>query len=99
MKNSLIGGLGENDAQDAHPTIVSLDKVTDVTFLIIGNGELATELKELAHDLQIQEMAISFGRRGDMPVIIRVLHIRGEYCSVVPLWRQLAGQSHAATHE
>ena len=35
----------------------------------LGNGELATELKELASDLQIQDKVIFLGWRDDMPVI------------------------------
>ena len=34
-----------------------------------GDGELATELKELANDLQIQDKVIFLGWRDDMPVI------------------------------
>ena len=46
-----------------------LEKVTNVKFLIVGDGELATELKELANDLQIQDKVIFLGWRDDMPVI------------------------------
>ncbi len=46
-----------------------MEKVTDVRFLIVGDGELATELKELANDLQIQDKVIFLCWRDDMPVI------------------------------
>ena len=46
-----------------------MEKVTNVKFLIVGDGELATELKELANDLQIQDKVIFLGWRDDMPVI------------------------------
>ena len=46
-----------------------LEKVANVRFLIVGDEELATELKELASDLQIQDKVIFLGWRDDMPII------------------------------
>jgi len=45
-----------------------LEKVANVRFLIVGDGELATELKELASDLQIQDKVIFPGWRDDIPL-------------------------------
>jgi len=70
----LVGIVGRLTAIKNHALFLRsaarvLEKVTDVRFLIVGDGELATELKELANNLQIQDNVIFLGWRDDVPVI------------------------------
>ena len=70
----LVGIVGRLTAIKNHALFLRsaarvLEKVANVRFLIVGDGELAVELKELSNDLQIQENVIFLGWRDDMPVI------------------------------
>lgn len=70
----LVGIVGRLTAIKNHALFLRsaarvMEKVANVRFLIAGDGELATELKEFANDLQIQDKVIFLGWRDDMPVI------------------------------
>ena len=70
----LVGIVGRLTAIKNHALFLRsaarvLEKVANVRFLIVGDGELATKLKELTNDLQIQDKVIFLGWRDDMPVI------------------------------
>jgi len=76
----LVGIVGRLTAIKNHALFLRsaarvLEKVANVRFLIGGDGELATELKELANNLQIQDKVIFLGWRDDMPVIYADLDI------------------------
>ena len=70
----LVGIVGRLTAIKNHALFLRsaarvLKKVENVRFLIVGDGELAVELKELVNKLQIQDKVIFLGWRDDMPVI------------------------------
>ena len=70
----LVGIVGRLTAIKNHALFLRsaarvLKKITNVRFAIIGDGELASELKGLAEDLQIQDKVIFLGWRDDMPAI------------------------------
>ena len=70
----LVGIVGrltgiKNHALFLRSVVRVLEKVADIRFLIIGDGELAGELKDLADNLQIQDKVVFLGWRGDMPLI------------------------------
>jgi glycosyltransferase involved in cell wall biosynthesis len=70
----LLGIVGRLTAIKNHKLFLNVAKkvsdiIPDVKFLIIGDGELALDLKELANDLQIQDNVIFLGWRHDMTVI------------------------------
>ncbi len=67
----LVGMVGRLTAIKNHALFLRsaarvLEKTANVRFLIIGDGELAVDLKQLADDLQIKDRVIFLGWRDDM---------------------------------
>ena len=52
-----------------------LDRYKETIFLIVGDGELMSEMKNLACDLGINDNILFLGFRDDLPEILRILDI------------------------
>jgi len=70
----LVGIIGRLTAIKNHALFLRsaarvLQKITNVRFLIVGDGKLAAELRELANDIRIQHKVIFLGWRDDMPTV------------------------------
>ena len=70
----LVGIVGRLTAIKNHALFLIsaalvLKEITNIRFVIVGDGELATKLKGLAEDLQIQDKVIFLGWSDDMPAI------------------------------
>jgi glycosyltransferase involved in cell wall biosynthesis len=70
----LVGIIGRLTAIKNHALFLRsaarvLEKFAEARFLIVGDGELADELKGLAYELRIQDRVIFLGWRDDMPAI------------------------------
>jgi len=70
----LVGIVGRLTAIKNHAMFIKSakkvsDKITNVKFIVVGDGELESEMKELAVSLEIQDKVIFLGWRRDMPTI------------------------------
>lgn len=76
----LVGIVGRLTAVKNHVLFLRsatqvLLAVENIKFIVIGDGELKHELKELAVDLKIQDKVVFLGWRDDMPLVYADLDI------------------------
>ncbi len=70
----LVGIVGRLTAIKNHAMFLKSakkvsEKIANVKFIVVGGGELESEMKELAVSLEIQDKVIFLGWRRDMPAI------------------------------
>jgi len=76
----LVGTIGRLNTQKGHKYLLSaarqvLLRRKDVLFLIVGDGDLETELRQTARDLGISEHVVFAGHRTDIPNILSALEV------------------------
>ncbi|MCK4948041.1 MAG: glycosyltransferase [Candidatus Aureabacteria bacterium] len=101
-KTPLIGTVGRINAQKAHQYFLKaivevLKSMPDAKFLIVGDGPLKKQQKDLAKELGIESKVIFTGYRTDIPQVmvdldISVLSSLSEALAVVNLEAMLMGK-------
>ena len=77
---AVVGMVGRLSQQKAPWNFIKsvpyvLDRYKETIFLIVGDGELMSEMKNLACDLGINDNILFLGFRDDLPEILRILDI------------------------
>ncbi len=77
---TVVGMVGRLSQQKAPWNFIKsvphvLERYKNAVFLIVGDGELMSEMKKLACDLGINDNVLFLGFRDDLPEILRILDI------------------------
>jgi len=87
----MVGVVARLEAEKGHPTLLDawpqvLERFSDATLLIIGEGSREAALREQAAALGISHSVIFTGRRDDVPAVTKSLDV-----AVLPSYREAQG--------
>ncbi len=87
----MVGVVARLEAEKGHPTLLDawprvLERFSNATLLVIGEGSRESALKEQAAELGISGSVIFTGRRDDVPAVTKSLDV-----AVLPSYREAQG--------